>query len=213
MQFGGRLMPKQTFFNLPEEKRQHLIEAAKKEFSQVPLMKASVANIIKMAGIPRGSFYQYFENIEDLYSYLLEEETQKSKEDFLTLLKENKGDIIEAVTVMYHHFLVEMPDEEEQTFLRNALLNVTNKDGFSLTDVFDLGKGIEHIKEVIKLIDRDRLNIKEDRELVHIMQIITAVLFRNFIEKLLKEHSDEEAIENFMIEMNILKRGIYIRES
>ena len=41
---------------------------------------------------------------------------------------------------MYHHFLVEMPDEEEQTFLRNALLNVTNKDGFSLTDVFDLGK-------------------------------------------------------------------------
>ena len=84
-------MPKQTFFNLPEEKRQHLIEAAKKEFSQVPLMKASVANIIKMAGIPRGSFYQYFENIEDLYSYLLEEETQKSKEDFLTLLKENKG--------------------------------------------------------------------------------------------------------------------------
>ena len=74
-------------------------------------------------------------------------------------------------------------------------------------------KGIEHIKEVIKLIDRDRLNIKEDRELVHIMQIITAVLFRNFIEKLLKEHSDEEAIENFMIEMNILKRGIYIRES
>lgn len=205
-------MPKQTFFNLPDGKRHTLIEAAQKEFSQVPLMKASVANIIKMAGIPRGSFYQYFENLEDLYSYLLEEETQKRKDDFISLLKENKGDIIETVTVMYHHFLVEMPDEEEQTFLTNALLNVTNKDGFSLTDVFDLGKGKEHIKEVIKLIDRDRLNITEDRELIHIMQIITAVLFRNFIEKLLKELSDEEAIKNFTIEMNILKRGIYISE-
>lgn len=205
-------MPKQTFFNLPEEKRHNLIEAAQKEFSQVPLMKASVANIIKMAGIPRGSFYQYFENIEDLYNYLLNKETQKTKEDFLSLLKENKGDIIETVTVMYHHFLVEMPDEEEQTFLKNALLNVTNKDGFSLTDVFDLGKGKEHVKEVIKLIDRDRLNIKEDKELLHILQIITAVLFRNFIEKLLKELSDEEAIKNFTIEMNILKRGIYISE-
>ena len=72
-------MPKQTFFNLPEEKKQNLIAAAEIEFSKVPLMKASVANIIKIAGIPRGSFYQYFENIEDLYMYLLEQETDKKK--------------------------------------------------------------------------------------------------------------------------------------
>ena len=50
-------MPKQTFFNLPEEKKQTLIAAAEIEFSKVPLMKASVANIIKIAGIPRGRFY------------------------------------------------------------------------------------------------------------------------------------------------------------
>ncbi|WP_338472290.1 TetR family transcriptional regulator [Niallia sp. XMNu-256] len=206
-------MPKQTFFNLPDVKRQNLIEAAKKEFSQVPLMKASVAHIIKMAGIPRGSFYQYFENLEDLYSYLLEQETKKRKEDFISLLRTKNGDLIETVTVMYHHFLVEMPDEEERTFLKNALLNVTNRDGFSLTDVFDMEQGKEHEKEVLKLIDRDRLNIKDDRELLHILQIISAVLFRNFIEKLLKGLSDKEAIDNFTIEMNILKRGIYISET
>ncbi|WP_428911515.1 TetR/AcrR family transcriptional regulator [Niallia sp. Krafla_26] len=203
-------MPKQTFFNLPEEKRQHLIDVAQKEFSQVPLMKASVANIIKMAGIPRGSFYQYFENLEDLYNYLLDQETQKRKEDFISLLMKHNGDIIETVTVMYHHFLIELPDEEEHTFLKNAILNVSNKDGFSFTDMFDLGKGKDHVKEIIHLIDRDRLNIQEDAELFHILQIITAVVFRNFIEKLLKELSDQEAIDNFTIEMNILKRGIYI---
>lgn len=210
MELGGRNMPKQTFFNLPEEKRQHLIDVAQKEFSQVPLMKASVANIIKMAGIPRGSFYQYFENLEDLYNYLLDQETQKRKEDFISLLMKHNGDIIETVTVMYHHFLIELPDEEEHTFLKNAILNVSNKDGFSFTDMFDLGKGKDHVKEIIHLIDRDRLNIQEDAELFHILQIITAVVFRNFIEKLLKELSDQEAIDNFTIEMNILKRGIYI---
>ena len=205
-------MPKQTFFNLPEEKRQHLIEVAQKEFSQVPLVKASVANIIKMAGIPRGSFYQYFENLEDLYNYLLEKETHKRKDDFISLLKEHNGDIIETVTVMYHQFLIEMPDEEEPTFLKNAILNVTNKNGFSFTDMFDLGKREGHVKEIIHLIDRDRLNIREDNDLLHIMKIITAVIFRSFIEKLLHELSDQEAIDNFMIEMNILKRGIYIHE-
>lgn len=205
-------MPKQTFFNLPEDKRQTLIEAAQREFSKVPLMKASVANIIKMAGIPRGSFYQYFENIEDLYRYLLHKETKKRKEYFISLLKKHHGDLIETVTEMYYSFLVEIPDEEEQTFLKNTMLNVSNKDGFSLTNMFDLDKGKENVREVISLIDKEQLNMKEDRDLIHIMQIITAVVFRNFIEKLLKELSDEEAINNFTIEMNLLKHGIYKRE-
>jgi AcrR family transcriptional regulator len=70
-------MPKRTFFNLSDEKRRSLLKAAEREFSRVPLAKASVSNIIKMAGIPRGSFYQYFENIEDLYYYLVDIETEK----------------------------------------------------------------------------------------------------------------------------------------
>jgi len=202
-------MPKQTFFNLPEEKKQNLIAAAEIEFSKVPLMKASVANIIKTAGIPRGSFYQYFENIEDLYMYLLEQETDKKKEEFISLLKKHHGDIIETVTEMYENFLVEMPDEEEHAFLRNGILNFTNRDGYSLTDLFDTANESEYAKEIIYLIDKKRLNIKENNELIHIMQIIMAVVFRNFIEKFLKELSDEEAMDNFRTEMNLLKQGLY----
>ena len=205
-------MPKQTFFNLPEEKKQNLIAAAEIEFSKVPLMKASVANIIKIAGIPRGSFYQYFENIEDLYMYLLEQETDKKKEEFISLLKKHHGDIIETVTEMYENFLVEMPDEEEHAFLKNGILNFTNRDGYSLTDLFDTANESEYAKEIIYLIDKERLNIKENNELIHIMQIIMAVVFRNFIEKFLKELSDEEAMDNFRIEMNLLKHGLYIQE-
>ena len=205
-------MPKQTFFNLPEDKRQNLIEAAEKEFSQVPLMKASVANIIKMAGIPRGSFYQYFENIEDLYMYLLNKETKKRKEYFISILKKHNGDIIDTVTEMYSSFLIEMPDEEEHTFLKNSILNVTQKDGYSLTDVFDPSRENEHDKEISNLIDRERLNIQEDKEILHIIKIIMAVAFRNFIEKFSKELSDEEAINNFTIELNLIKQGLYKRE-
>src|SRR5699024_12161721 len=64
-------LPKQTFFNLAEEKRETLIQAAKKEFSRGSLYEASIANIVKEADIPRGSFYQYFKDKDDLYFYLL----------------------------------------------------------------------------------------------------------------------------------------------
>ena len=70
----------------------------------------------------------------------------------------------------------------------------------------------EHFKEITKLINKQKLNIKEDKELYYILQIITAVVFRNFVEKFSKELTDDEAIHNFTMETNLLKRGLYKQE-
>ncbi len=64
-------MPKDTFFNLPDEKRQRIIDLALAEFSENDYDSASISRIVAQAGIAKGSFYQYFENKEDLYTYLL----------------------------------------------------------------------------------------------------------------------------------------------
>ncbi|WP_202710740.1 TetR/AcrR family transcriptional regulator [Sporosalibacterium faouarense] len=64
-------MPTETFFNLPEEKRERILNAAIDEFSQQSIKNSSVSKIIKNAGIPRGSFYQYFSDIKDFYKYIL----------------------------------------------------------------------------------------------------------------------------------------------
>lgn len=65
-------MPKQTFFNLPEEKRTRIIDLALEEFASRPYSKASLSNVVARAGIAKGSMYQYFEDKGDLYTYLLE---------------------------------------------------------------------------------------------------------------------------------------------
>src|SRR5688572_21758356 len=64
-------MPKQTFFNLPEEKRETIINAAVEEFAQYGLENASTNRIVENSGISKGSFYQYFEDKEDVFMYLL----------------------------------------------------------------------------------------------------------------------------------------------
>ncbi|MBK8988153.1 MAG: TetR/AcrR family transcriptional regulator [Chloroflexi bacterium] len=69
-------MPKQTFFNLPAEKRQTFLDVAIAEFAANDFANASVSRIVARAGIAKGSFYQYFENKEDLYRYLLDLGTQ-----------------------------------------------------------------------------------------------------------------------------------------
>ena len=63
-------MPKETFFNLPEEKKQRIVNAAIDQFSKTHYSNVTIDAIVKGAGIPKGSFYQYFENKDDLYIYL-----------------------------------------------------------------------------------------------------------------------------------------------
>ncbi len=63
-------MPKDTFFNLPEDKRTLICDVALDEFAEYPYDQASVNRIVAKSGIAKGSFYQYFEDKKDLFLYL-----------------------------------------------------------------------------------------------------------------------------------------------
>lgn len=65
-------MPKDTFLNLPQEKQTRIIEAAKKAFSESHYNKVTIDTIVKYAKIPKGSFYQYFTNKDDLFKFIFE---------------------------------------------------------------------------------------------------------------------------------------------
>lgn len=65
-------MPKQTFHNLPPEKKTRFLEIAIAEFAANDYQNASISRIVAQAGIAKGSFYQYFENKAELYRYLLD---------------------------------------------------------------------------------------------------------------------------------------------
>jgi AcrR family transcriptional regulator len=79
------VIPKETFFNLPLEKRERIIEAAIDEFSRNDYREARINEIVRLSSIPKGSFYQYFEDKKDLFRYVID------------LLYEKKMKVISAV--------------------------------------------------------------------------------------------------------------------
>jgi AcrR family transcriptional regulator len=64
-------MPKDTFLNLPEEKRAHIERVAMEEFAEHGYDNASINRIVEKAGIAKGSFYQYFEDKQDVLAHLM----------------------------------------------------------------------------------------------------------------------------------------------
>lgn len=97
-------MPSSTFFRLPQEKRDRLLDAAWEEFTRTRFSAASINKIILKARIPRGSFYQYFADKEDLFRYLLE----GNQEHFISilggLLEEKGGDLFAVPMAVFDRF-------------------------------------------------------------------------------------------------------------
>ena len=76
-------MPTSTFLALPAERRQRLVDAAIREFSEKPYAQASLSQIALRSRIAKGSFYQYFSDKLDLYRWLVAEEAPRHKREFL----------------------------------------------------------------------------------------------------------------------------------
>lgn len=86
-------MPTDTFFRLPEEKRARILEGAWSEFTAVPYAEASINRIVQTSRIPRGSFYQYFEDKNDLFLTLIDEIRDRFLDLFHDTLERSGGDL------------------------------------------------------------------------------------------------------------------------
>ena len=112
-------MPKDTFYRLPEEKRQRLKRAIIGELARVPFAEVSINRIIQTAEIPRGSFYQYFSGKEDALFYVL----QEYKNSMLMLAQENCSgeDIFGLCGILFSHTVKYALSEENFAVFRNVL--------------------------------------------------------------------------------------------
>jgi AcrR family transcriptional regulator len=98
-------MPTGTFFRLPEEKRARLTEAAWREFERTRFSDTSINRIIQDADIPRGSFYQYFADKEELFAYLVSDIKSYFMEMCIRAIEAVEGDVFALPPYILDHVL------------------------------------------------------------------------------------------------------------
>ena len=191
---------------MPLDKQERILDAAKKEFTRASLKDASVANIIKDAKIPRGSFYQYFDDLEDIYYYILEIHSKDIKQRLSKNLVNYKGEIIKSFIDLYQYILIKVSSEENELYFKNIFLNMDYK-----TERMFLPNLEDNLNEIIQLVDIDKLNIDSRLQLIYIVEIIEAIMMRNLIQVFQRNLSKEKNIEILIKEMLLIKDGIYKR--
>lgn len=90
-------MAKDTFHNLSSEKREKILDVLKTVFREKPFHEVTVKEIVEESGIARGSFYQYFDDLQEAYFVILNSELGDIHSLFIDVFREQRGDIRAAL--------------------------------------------------------------------------------------------------------------------
>ncbi|WP_300412520.1 TetR/AcrR family transcriptional regulator [uncultured Oscillibacter sp.] len=141
----------ETFLRLPEEKRRRFLDAAWEEFSTVRFVDVSINQIVRRAGIPRGSFYQYFAGKDDLFAYLLEEVRNHVKEEYRRVLRDNGGDIFQAQLDCFDRMSGQ--DLSQDPVMERCMLFVKNNQGVDIQKLLPTRPGQRLLDGLWDVID------------------------------------------------------------
>lgn len=194
-------MPKATFFNLNNTKRENIEKAIEEEFGRTTFEKASISSIIEKAKIPRGSFYQYFEDKEDAIKYIVQKYMEKEKEKIRKLLIEANGNIFEA-TIKIFEYMIESVKEKDQFNLYRNIMEELKKNNIN---IFQEEKKQGNIEETI---DIEILNIESEEDIKYMLKIISVIARTISIEVISGKITKQEGRDNLIKELEILKRGM-----
>ena len=189
-------MPKETFYNLDQDKKSKITEVLISEFSEKPFEKVSVKAIVERLGIARGSFYQYFEDLEDSYFYILDKKTHDMHILFMTSLMKNDGDIITSLNDFGLNIADIIFKDDCYNLYKNRFLfwnESLNEDWINCHQNYD------------KVFDKaDKMNI--DLEKIYFFRaVVHSLVERNFRE----EWDKVTFIEKYKIHMDWIKKGIF----
>jgi len=84
-------MPKQTWWNLPADKRARVIDEAMKEFGARGFSSGSLNVIADRANVAKGSLFQYFDDKLDLFVTVCEHVSQEIGRSVLVTMDEDAG--------------------------------------------------------------------------------------------------------------------------
>lgn len=198
------------FKSLKIEKQERIINAAIKEFVQSGFDKASTNEIVKEAGISKGSLFNYFNNKKELYFYLIEHCVQVV-EKIYDLIDLNEPDIFIRLEKLGFKKL-EIQRKYPQVF--DFLFSLTQEESDEvrseikqkIDSVFD--QGIALVYEKI-----DYSKFRDDIDIQKAIEILTWTM-RGFGEKAINQLSTmeevgEEYLKEWEIYSKMLKDSFY----
>ena len=188
-------------------KKEQIVEAARKLFTQYGYKKVSMDEIAKEAGVTKKTVYAYFKDKDELFKYFVFEEVDIMKK----LVQEVENRNLPFFD-MVHQTIYEVFKHKKQ---ENFLLTITKEaEALKNPTVIEAVKIIDvEVKKYIK--NKLTYAIKHEYIKYYNVDILTFIIYRVYIALMFEWDSEETPIDETEISDNVLeifKNGIINRK-
>eukprot|EP00764_Aduncisulcus_paluster_P005887 gnl/Carplike_NY0171/2026_a2729_612.p1 GENE.gnl/Carplike_NY0171/2026_a2729_612~~gnl/Carplike_NY0171/2026_a2729_612.p1 ORF type:complete len:209 (-),score=11.30 gnl/Carplike_NY0171/2026_a2729_612:218-844(-) len=208
-------MPHQTFFNLPKDKQQRILDVCITEFAEKTYHKASITSIVKQSKIAKGSFYQYFEDKMDIFKYILEYMSNKKLEYFAEIIpKMHEMNFFDLLKGFYVSGVAFAKDHPELTKIGNFILK-TEDEAFKAEVMQESDSKSDQFMNMLIQAAIDRGEVRSDVDVAFINHMIQSMSL-SAIEYYYKRYNsigdeDDDFIKMTHTMVDCLKDGLKAR--
>ncbi len=200
-------MPSETFLKLSEDKKDRVFKSVFDEYTRVPLEAVSVKNIVNAAGIPRGSFYQYFTDKEGALKYLISETSEQGHSGFAKVADREELDIYQLVNAVFKNEIEKLLKREVSA--RVMLLNQIIKSARA-TSLFYSVMAQTLLSHPVLALCWENMDLPSSSE--NLKKSIFDLLFSTLKDCMRQAIEDEskidKAVQEFDLKMKIVRAGV-----
>lgn len=211
-------MPTVTFDKLSQEKKDKIINAAKKEFARVVFSETSIKNIVEEAGISRGSFYQYFESKEDLLKYILKQKVKIRKDSFEKMLNDYDGDIFNIFIKVFEQAISGEFSKEDLKMMKMIFnhIRICDEKIIPIEDFNNKEYGTNQencYNNFIKKIDLSKLKVDNKKDLIILLKMINGYTKKSIYQYYgFEDIKDKEKVkEEFYRAIKLIENAFIIK--
>ncbi len=191
-------MPTNIFNKLKDEKRELITRVLIDEYCNKRFEDVNIANIVQSANIARGSFYQYFDDLEDAYIYTLGVVMKSVIEQNINELNINDEQI----------FLEQIKEIHEKRAYEIMYGQKSKTEYMLMRQVKNSPKGLELFSKNTNLIfvPNEIINESMNKEFVIIIDVVKLIIKESIYQLFLLDNF-EKSIFEFNLKIDILKEG------
>ncbi len=197
-------MPSETFKKLSTAKQRRVLEAAKEVFLEKPYEKITITGIVRRAKIPRGSFYQYFEGLDDLYRHLFDTLLEDYERHVLASIDTPPPGVFAFFKDSFERDYRHMRDSDHFAFMQKFF---KERSAFSLGhDYFHQRRDSFH-RKILTALDTCVIAHHDEDSRLKLFRLLTHIKMK-LINKIVREDATyEEARRDYLFYVGIIEKG------
>ncbi|WP_443081373.1 TetR/AcrR family transcriptional regulator [Vagococcus sp.] len=201
---GFKSMPHDTFLNLSDKKKETIDHILLNTFFKKPISQVKVAEIVSEMKMSRGAFYKYFDDLEDAYTYIINQYALLIHQDIIKYIQADKNQFFDGI----EKYLIWCSELDHETDYWKSLRLLTESNDLSAYKRFPLASDSPLLTQWTDILVANHIVMTDHEESVSFLFFIMELVMNSLTGYIANDWTTEELVKDYRFRVKWIMTGV-----